>query len=221
MPQAAPAFSTYAPLLTSTGGTLNKLSAAKCPPVPIFLSHSQDNRQLSWTMSTNNPGSEIVTSGKNQDRREFLRIALGATTATVFGAFVKTPSAGFGTNAARADVPAILNSVKNEQPLTGDYKTDANTVLADMRVACTLTRGAPNMDQTVTLVRHEMNDFVALYRRNNKVSGNPSFSTLYTAINTLSGHYANYGNAYPVPEKRKKRLLQQFTEVDRALSRGR
>ncbi len=63
--------------------------------------------------------------------------------------------------------------------------------------------------------------FVALYRRNGKVSGSTSFSTLYTAINTLSGHYASYGNQYPVPEKRKKRLTQQFNEIDRALQRGR
>ena len=48
----------------------------------------------------------------------------------------------------------------------------------------------------------------------------PSFSTLYTAINTLSGHYASYGNKYPVPTKRKERLQQQYKEIDRALARG-
>ena len=40
-------------------------------------------------------------------------------------------------------------------------------------------------------------EFVAFYRRQRKVAGMPSFSTLYTAINTLSGHYASYGNKYP------------------------
>ena len=100
--------------------------------------------------------------------------------------------------------------------------------------------------------RAEMNDFVAFYRRQPKISGMPSFSTLCaslpprtlhlssplqplcrpprlptpvcaaadTAINTLSGHYASYGNKYPVPEKRKTRLQQQYKEIERALARG-
>lgn len=105
--------------------------------------------------------------------------------------------------------------------LTGDYAQDAAAVLADMRTACDLARGTPGMADTVARTRAEMNDFVALYRRNGKVAGSTSFSTLYTAINTLSGHYASYGNSYPVPEKRKKRLTQQFTDIDRALNRGR
>ena len=60
----------------------------------------------------------------------------------------------------------------------------------------------------------------AFYRRQPKVAGMPSFSTLYTAINTLSGHYASYGNKYPVPTKRKERLTQQYKEIERALARG-
>jgi photosystem II Psb27 protein len=90
-----------------------------------------------------------------------------------------------------------------------------------MKEATELTRGAPGMTDTVARVRADMNDFVALYRRNDKVAGSPSYSTLYTATNTLSGHYASYGPNYPVPEKRKKRLQQQFSEVERALARGR
>lgn len=105
--------------------------------------------------------------------------------------------------------------------MTGDYKADAALVLSDMRIACDLGRGAPGTAETVGRTRKEMNDFVALYRRNNKIAGSTSFSTLYTAINTLSGHYASYGSSYPVPEKRKKRLTQQFSEIDRALNRGR
>ena len=76
------------------------------------------------------------------------------------------------------------------------------------------------MEKIVKATRTEMNDFVAFYRRQPKVSGMPSFSTLYTAINTLSGHYASYGNKYPVPEKRRTRLAQQYKEIERALARG-
>lgn len=117
---------------------------------------------------------------------------------------------------------ATLQTTKNaKSSMTGDYKTDAATMLDDMKAATALTRGAEGMAETVAKTRADMNEFVALYRRNSKVSGSTSYSVLYTASNTLSGHYASYGPLYPVPEKRKKRLLQQFTEVERALARGR
>ena len=104
--------------------------------------------------------------------------------------------------------------------LRKDYPTDAKQMLRNMIAATELERGAPNMEATVKATRSEMNDFVAFYRRQPKVAGMPSFSTMYTAINTLSGHYASYGNKYPVPEKRKVRLQQQYKEIERALARG-
>lgn len=142
----------------------------------------------------------------------------------------------------------------------------------------TLLASRTLQEKIVKSTRSEMNDFVAFYRRQPKISGMPSFSTLYTAINTLSGahplprppspsfllpptpflprppyhallhplrrppshpslpllprpyptppshtspgHYASYGNKYPVPEKRKTRLAQQYKEIERALARG-
>ena len=69
------------------------------------------------------------------------------------------------------------------------------------------------MEYIVKSTRSEMNDFVAFYRRQPKVAGMPSFSTLYTAINTLSGHYASYGNKYPVPEKEDASACSSSTRV--------
>merc|ERR1712128_239553 len=109
---------------------------------------------------------------------------------------------------------------EGELKLKKDYPADAKMMLDNMRTATELTRSAPGMEDTVKKTRSEMNDFVAFYRRQPKVAGMPSFSTLYTAINTLSGHYASYGNKYPVPTKRKERLTQQYKEIDRALARG-
>jgi photosystem II Psb27 protein len=88
-----------------------------------------------------------------------------------------------------------------------------------------------------------------LARRFNNVAGKPSFSTLYTAINVMAGHYASYGPKvrvvaddgtpgsavveaalplcpmllcqFPLPEKRRKRLMQEFTEIERNIKRGR
>jgi len=115
-------------------------------------------------------------------------------------------------------LPALADD--STYKLKKDYPADARQMLNNMIIATELTRGSPNMENIVKNTRSEMNDFVAFYRRQPKVAGMPSFSTMYTAINTLSGHYASYGNKYPVPEKRRVRLKQQYKEIERALARG-
>jgi len=122
--------------------------------------------------------------------------------------------------AAAAALGPALPALAQEFKLAKDYQTDARRMVDNMKIATELARGTPNMESIVKSTRGEMNEFVAFYRRQPKVSGMPSFSTLYTAINTLSGHYASYGNKYPVPEKRKTRLNQQYKEIERALARG-
>ena len=127
------------------------------------------------------------------------------------------------TSAAAAALAPVLPAFAGADPayaLKKDYPYDAKTMLTNMQAATNLERGAPGMEAQVKATRSEMNDFVAFYRRQPKVAGMPSFSTMYTAINTLSGHYASYGNKYPVPEKRKVRLQQQYKEIERALARG-
>jgi len=133
------------------------------------------------------------------------RSALAGAAAACLGALPSLP--------AMADVGEIYKLKK-------DYPKDAKQMLENMVLATDLARGTPNMETIVKSTRSEMNDFVAFYRRQPKVAGMPSFSTMYTAINTLSGHYASYGNKYPVPEKRKVRLKQQYKEIERALARG-
>ena len=130
---------------------------------------------------------------------------------------VLTQIAGFAAAAAGV-APAFAND--DQFAIKKDYRQDAKQMLENMQTATELARGDPNMEGIVKSTRNEMNEFVAFYRRQPKVAGMPSFSTLYTAINTLSGHYASYGNKYPVPEKRKTRLQQQYKEIERALARG-
>merc|ERR1712086_458899 len=104
---------------------------------------------------------------------------------------INTLSGHYASYGNKYPVPAFA---EGEFKLKKDYPADAKMMLDNMRTATELTRGAPGMEDTVKKTRSEMNDFVAFYRRQPKVAGMPSFSTLYTAINTLSGHYASYGN---------------------------
>jgi len=137
-----------------------------------------------------------------------------------------SPTAGTTGSRAAAVLGAapafagIFGGGDSPYALKKDYVIDAKTMLENMKIATDLQRGAPDMENIVKSTRSEMNDFVAFYRRQPKVAGMPSFSTMYTAINTLSGHYASYGNKYPVPTKRKERLTQQYKEIERALARG-
>ena len=126
---------------------------------------------------------------------------------------------GVVAGAFAAFVGVLPSFAEDDYKLKKDYPTDARTLLKNMELATELARGAPNMETIVKSTRSEMNDFVAFYRRQPKVAGMPSFSTLYTAVNTLSGHYASYGNKYPVPEKRK--VSRRARSLARGVSRVR
>ncbi|CAM9850370.1 unnamed protein product [Phaeothamnion confervicola] len=58
-------------------------------------------------------------------------------------------------------------------------------------------------------------------RRFPNVAGKISYSNLYTSINVLAGHYASYGPKFPVPEKRRKRLFIEYSDIERAIKRQR
>jgi hypothetical protein len=52
-------------------------------------------------------------------------------------------------------------------------------------------------------------------------TGKQTFSLLYTSINVLAGHYTSYGPKFPVPEKRRKRLLQEFNDIEKNIRKRR
>lgn len=105
--------------------------------------------------------------------------------------------------------------------LTFKYEQDALKVRDHMVIATGLAKGSTNMEDFGKNMKKEMVDFVSYYRRFPNVAGKPSFSTLYTSINVLAGHYTSYGYKYPLPEKRRKRLYQEYAEIEKSLKRGR
>mmetsp|Transcript_28935 Transcript_28935/g.84824 ORF Transcript_28935/g.84824 Transcript_28935/m.84824 type:complete len:184 (-) Transcript_28935:448-999(-) len=156
-------------------------------------------------------------------------VRAGATTSAYVPAVSMDASAGVSRRVAIATAAgAVAAGTFNVQEvfaadykLTKDYLTDAQNLIENMRLATNLTRGTPGFEDTVVKVRGEMNDFVSYYRRQTKYSGAQSFNTLYTAVNTLSGHYASFGNSYPVPAKRRDRLTVQYKEIEKYLKKGR
>jgi photosystem II Psb27 protein len=126
---------------------------------------------------------------------------------------------------ANAEVVVPEQSTQYEFPtdwgLTFRYEDDAAKVRTHMMVATGLAKGSVNIEEFGKNMKKEMVDFVSYYRRFQKIAGKPSFSTLYTSINVLAGHYTSYGYKYPLPEKRRKRLYQEYAEIEKSLNRGR
>jgi len=146
-------------------------------------------------------------------RRDVLKVGGAAAVAALF------PSA------VLAEVVIPAQSTEYEYPndwgLSFKYEEDAAKVRNHMVIATGLAKGSANMEDFGKNMKKEMVDFVSYYRRFPKISGKPSFSTLYTSINVLAGHYTSYGFKYPLPEKRRKRLYQEYAEVEKSLKRNR
>ena len=147
-------------------------------------------------------------------RSDFLKIATGAA----FGI-------ALGPSVARAEIVVPPQSTDYEFPvdwgLTFRYEEDAAKVRKHMIIATGMAKGSDKMEEFGKNLKKEMVDFVSYYRRFQNVAGKPSFSTLYTSINVLAGHYTSYGFKYPLPEKRRKRLYQEYAEVEKSLKRNR
>ena len=90
-----------------------------------------------------------------------------------------------------------------------------------MRFTLDLPANSDEKAAAIEKTRKLTNDWVARYRRDKGIPGRPSYGNVYSALNAVSGHYNNFGTKYPLPQKRKDRVLQEFETAEIALSRGR
>ena len=102
-----------------------------------------------------------------------------------------------------------------------DFYEDCKQVVKHMRYAIQMDKGTPGLAEVATNTKTEMLDFVSYYRRFNGIAGKQSFSLLYTSVNVLAGHYTSYGVKFPVPEKRRKRLMQEFNDIEKNIRKKR
>ncbi|MGK7937109.1 MAG: photosystem II protein Psb27 [Xenococcaceae cyanobacterium] len=116
-------------------------------------------------------------------------------------------------------VIGLMGCSSSPSGLTGNYGQDTLAVLENLKTAIELPDDAANKKEVVTLARAQISDYASRYRRDGKVAGLRSFTTMQTALNALAGYYSSYGNR-PLPEKLKKRLTQEFNQVEISLKRG-
>lgn len=102
--------------------------------------------------------------------------------------------------------------------LTGSYQEDTLAMVKLLRTTIDLAPDAPDRSAMQDEAKKKINEFASRYRRGSVLKLN-SYTTMRTAINSLAGHYTSYPNR-PVPEKMKKRLINEFRQVEASLSRG-
>ncbi len=116
-------------------------------------------------------------------------------------------------------VMGLVGCSSSSGGLTGNYSQDTLAVIENITNAIDTPNDAANRQEVNASAREQINDYVSRYRRNSRYSGSRSFTTMQTALNSLAGFYSTYGNR-PVSEKLKKRLKQEFKQVEFALQRG-
>ena len=102
--------------------------------------------------------------------------------------------------------------------LTGNYSEDTLAVIDSLRTAIDIPNDSPDKANAQADAKGKINDYISRYRRDPKVSGSQSFMTMGTALNGLASHYNSSPNR-PIPEKLKKRLDQEFKQIEISLRR--
>ena len=113
----------------------------------------------------------------------------------------------------------LMGCSNNSSTLSGNYPEDTLNLISSLRTAIELPENTEAKSEAQATARQIINDYASRYRRDNSTANLPSFTTMRTALNSLAGHYSSYPNR-PVPDKLKKRLEQEFKQVELALKRG-
>jgi hypothetical protein len=145
-------------------------------------------------------------------------------------------SAVEASNAAPVDVPDRINSdpyeligmsnPENEKEdykvfyMKRNYKEDTYQVMKHMKISASLDKGTPNMEKWNKRVKEEMNDWLALYRRQDAIIGRQSYYSLYSGINKLASHFTSYGPKFPFPNKRRPRFFELMNTTEKYLEKG-
>ena len=112
-----------------------------------------------------------------------------------------------------------LMGCSNPSTFSGNYSENTLSLINSLRTAIELPENTEAKSEAQAIARQAISDYASRYRRDNTVSKLPSFTTMQSALSSLEGHYSSYPNR-PVPDKLKKRLEQEFKQVELALRRG-
>mmetsp|Transcript_29171 Transcript_29171/g.27955 ORF Transcript_29171/g.27955 Transcript_29171/m.27955 type:complete len:218 (-) Transcript_29171:134-787(-) len=189
----------------------------------------------SMTMRVTTPGETenlpTSTSSSSANIAALRNVALPTVSAMMLLAPLLSQKANADEPAVSVPAPAppaakvvekvVLGPIPTDFALKTDYYTDCQQVVDHMRYAVQMEKGNNKLAEVAQKTKDEMSEFVSFYRRFNGINGRQSFSLLYTSVNVLAGHYTSYGVKFPVPEKRRKRLLQEMNDIEKNIRKKR
>lgn len=171
--------------------------------------------------------AKTPSASLGQGVRRVATPAAAATIASLFAAQISLAADGTATASTSSAPPAPVKKELGPPPadsdygIKGEFYSDCTRLVQHMRYAVQMEKGTPGIASIAQRTKDEMGDFVSYYRRFNGITGKQTYSLLYTSINVLSGHYTSYGTKFPVPEKRRKRLMQEFNDIEKNIRKKR
>eukprot|EP00200_Dunaliella_tertiolecta_P005774 CAMPEP_0202338742 /NCGR_PEP_ID=MMETSP1126-20121109/895_1 /ASSEMBLY_ACC=CAM_ASM_000457 /TAXON_ID=3047 /ORGANISM="Dunaliella tertiolecta, Strain CCMP1320" /LENGTH=189 /DNA_ID=CAMNT_0048929179 /DNA_START=166 /DNA_END=735 /DNA_ORIENTATION=+ len=135
----------------------------------------------------------------------------------VLGAAAMVASALMSASPAQA----FLGFGEDDSKVQEKYLQSTTEVLQRVQVVLDMDKKDPAKEETVKELRKDINNWVAAYRREDKVSGRPSFGVTYSILNALAGHFNSFGPTAPIPKKRLERINKEMKDANLYLSRGR
>mmetsp|Transcript_53914 Transcript_53914/g.149952 ORF Transcript_53914/g.149952 Transcript_53914/m.149952 type:complete len:285 (+) Transcript_53914:92-946(+) len=109
---------------------------------------------------------------------------------------------------------------RKEFSMKRNYRGDTYQVVKHMKISASLDKGTQGMEQYQKRIKKEMDDWLALYRRQDAVVGRQSYYSLYSAVNSLASHIVSYGPKLPFPNKRRQRFFQLINQTEKFLEKG-
>lgn len=110
-------------------------------------------------------------------------------------------------------------STPGAELLSGNYATDVQTVVDNLRTTVDIPTDAPNFADARAQTRSLIDAFSSRYSANS-YNNRQSYTTLRTVFNTLGSYYRGEGTRSP-NAKKLDRVRAELDRVEKALSLGR
>ena len=102
--------------------------------------------------------------------------------------------------------------------MTGDFAKDTISVSKTLRETIDLPRAEKGLSEAEKEAVFLISDYISRYRNRSQINTTSTFTTMQTALNSLSGHYKTFANR-PVPENLKERLNEELSKAEEMVIR--
>ena len=97
--------------------------------------------------------------------------------------------------------------------MSGDFAKDTISVSKTLRETIDLPRQEQGLSEAEKEAVFLISDYISRYRNRSQINTTTTFTTMQTALNSLSGHYKTFANR-PVPENLKERLNKELSKAE-------